>query len=676
MANAYDFDDAYEAEVSAERKLLVAKLVKEVNAAKKKWAPVFKKMRKCMKFAEGQHYKTVVVDDERLQVDVIQRHINSRTAALYMRNPTIVVKRKRRLDFALWDGKRESLEKLYMVAQQGVASPQDEALMQDIINGLGRKKMMDKFGATVQLLVTHSLDAQIPSFKTQAKQLVPRVLTCGVGYIRSGYQRELQKRPDTQAKLFDATDRIAVLTRLEKKTKDGRITAELEAAKIIRDALSAEENVVVREGVVYTFPKATAIIPDTKLKQLDNFLGCDWVVEEHMMTCDDIEEFSGVKVKPSNRMATEDGTRAKKANEDDADTVYPVWEMFHKKHGVVYWLCEGHDDFLKPPVAPDVFFEGFWNHEPIVFNRQETECNPFPRSDVELLMPMQKEINRTMEALRQHRIASRPVYVSRTGLLEKNDKKTLSQYDAHEIIELNIGQSEDVNKVITELKKTNIDQNVYALDPVFDAINRVAGTSEANLGGTSNATATESSISEASRISSLASNTDDMDDLLSRVAQNTSVIHMLETDEENVIRIVGPGAVWPQFPMSEILDELAIGIRGGSSGRPNRDREMAIMERATPLILQLPGVKPEPVIKRFLEILDDSLEIEEFYDPALPSMTAMNAQKQIGTGDPATDPNAQGPQGGGNAPAQIGSRPGPQAAFPTSAPPLDNIPTD
>src|SRR3546814_7077290 len=75
----------------------------------------------------------------------------------------------------------------------------------------------------------------------------------------------------------------------------------------------------------------------------------------------------------------------------------------------------------------------------------------------------------------------------------------------------------------------------------------MAGSKEANLGGAAGATATESSIAEGSRISSLESNTDDLDELLTTLARATGQLMLMELSVEKVIEIVGPGAAWPNL---------------------------------------------------------------------------------------------------------------------------------
>ena len=73
-----------------------------------------------------------------------------------------------------------------------------------------------------------------------------------------------------------------------------------------------------------------------------------------------------------------------------------------------------------------------------------------------------------------------------------------------------------------------IDPNLYNTGPALQDILRVVGTQEANLGGISGGTATESSIAEASRQSTLSSASDELDDMLSEVGGACSFDAMVQ----------------------------------------------------------------------------------------------------------------------------------------------------
>jgi hypothetical protein len=105
-----------------------------------------------------------------------------------------------------------------------------------------------------------------------------------------------------------------------------------------------------------------------------------------------------------------------------------------------------------------------------------------------------------------------------------------------------------------------------------------------------------------------------------------------------------------------VASELLLEIECGSSGRPNKAAEIANFERLAPTLIQIPGIDPTWLAKEAIRRMDDGLDITDAIKSALPSIVAMNSQKQMAGGGPGGDPNQQGAQGGNNAPG------GPEAA--------------
>jgi hypothetical protein len=95
-------------------------------------------------------------------------------------------------------------------------------------------------------------------------------------------------------------------------------------------------------------------------------------------------------------------------------------------------------------------------------------------------------------------------------------------------------------------------------------------------------------------------------------------------------------------------------VAAGSSGRPNKAAELANFERAMPYLSMLPGVNPEPLAKKGLDLLD--IDLEDAFVQGLPSIVAMNqmAGRNMAAGAGPNDPNQQGSEGANNAagPAQ------------------------
>ena len=88
------------------------------------------------------------------------------------------------------------------------------------------------------------------------------------------------------------------------------------------------------------------------------------------------------------------------------------------------------------------------------------------------------------------------------------------------------------------------------------------------------------------------------------------------------------------------------------------------MERMTPLLLQIPGIKPTWLAQKMVDVIDANIDLSDAYLDGIPSIQAMNGMIGPGTGDPATDPAAQGDQGGQNNPAGPQRPGGPQPGMP------------
>ena len=201
--------------------------------------------------------------------------------------------------------------------------------------------------------------------------------------------------------------------------------------------------------------------------------------------------------------------------------------------------------------------------------------------------------------------------------------------------------------------------NLYNTGPFFTDIQRASGTQEANLGGTSGDTATESSIAESSRQTSRTSDVDELDEMMSEMARAGGQILLQEMSEEQVKRICGNGAVWPQGDRQQIAREIYLEVVAGSSGRPNQAQQVQTAERVFPLLFQIPGLKIEKMGQHLLNILDDSIAYEDWVDTDAMSVLSTNGGQQAaanaGMGGEKNAPSVPGVQPGGpSGPGQQG----------------------
>jgi len=679
------------------RRLGVAALLKEIQLDKAYWEPDFAQMREDMNFARGWQWPDQAGwDDERYQANLVQRHVNQRVSALYAKNPTFIAERRKRMDYKIWDGSSQSLkaamattQQAQMMQQQAETVPgaaeamapqmpmlqeamqQASALMADVQQGTTKRKMYENVGRTLEIVWNYYVDEQAVPFKPQMKQMVRRAITCGVSYVKLGFQRLMEKRPEITWGIADAGERMKHLEALVADLADDKMdenSAEMEELRKTLETLQSEPEVIVREGPVFDYPQSWAIIPDRRCRQLKEFIGCDRVTQEYMLTPLEIKETFGVDITGCyNGYAPSKVDRTKLEAMgigcyNDGKPLACVFETYERKSGSVTMLVEGWPDYLRAPATPSPQLERFWPWFTLSFNDGEHHTKVFPVSDVRLLTPLQREYNRCREGLRRHRIANRPKTVAASGVLSEEDANTLKTHPDNAVIELQGMQpGQKVGELLQAYQGPVIDPNLYSTEQIFADLMRVVGDQQANLGGQdpTSTTATASSIAESSRLTSVQSNIDDLDDFLTDLGRAGGQVCLGEISRETAIKIAGDGAVWPVATKLEIAEEIFLKVEAGSSGRPNKAQEMQNLNMVMPYLLQMPGLDPAWLLRMVLNRMDDGLDVSDAIAEGIPSITALNqiSQPQVaGQLPPEGSPQQQGPEGADNAPT-----PGPGA---------------
>jgi hypothetical protein len=700
------------------RKQLVEQWSSKIKRAKKYWQPIYDRMKADQDFAAGYQWSKEEKDD-RYVANLTLRIIAQRVAFFYAKNPKFDVRRRARFLNTVWDGDQATLMALQQAAAQvsqqvamGVMDPmaaqQAQQASMPIIQDAARVKQeeeqLGKIGKTLELLFRANVEQATHDFKAMMKMTVRRASTTGVGYVKVGFERVMQKKPDIEQRIADISNRMSTLERISADIHDDQTDEngpEAEQLRLMLNDLKSQMQVVVREGLTFDYPMSTSIIPDPKLISLREFLGADWVAEEYILSPNDVKEIYEVDVGKSYNaykgvddavtvtsrqgfVVLQDKTSKTEVREGNDGRSCCVWEVYNRKDGLVYTLCDGYPDFLREPASPEVYTDRFWPWWPLTLNETDHEAMVFPPSDVKLIRDMQMDYNRGRQGIREHRRAARPKTVVAAGMVDQEDLEKLSNHPDNAIIELNgLQPGQKVEDLLQAFRGPPIDPNLYEVEQTFTDMMRVSGIQDANIGATGGSpSATQSNIAEASRATAMGSNIDDIDDLLSGIARTGSQILLQECSADTVKRIVGEGAMWPDMSRQQISDELWLQIEAGSTGRPNQAQEIANAERLFPLLLQIPGIKPEWLAKELIKRLDDKLDITNAFQSMLPSIIAMNGMASRlgagpeGPGGPMDMPGAgpaQGPAGAANAPqgAPPGAqRPGDQTGRPPPPNPM------
>jgi hypothetical protein len=666
-------------------------LVKEwqtrILEAREFWQPVFKRIREEQAFAAGNQWPDSEGSDwfkEKYVGDRIQQMLNRLQAARYAKNPKTQATTRERMSFEFWDESEESLagaRALLAAAQpildqaavalnlgkQPLAPPPPEIemaqkIVADYEQGMAEKALFAKVARTAALLVQQQWDTQTPEFIVQMKQLVTRVDTSRVGYIKVSYRRdEAPLDPMQSAKVVSLKARMTTLKSQLDKIAAGEIeadSAEAEETAILLEAVTKELSAAEKpefedEGPVDDFLTATSVIVDPACRCLKEFIGASWICHEMLMPLAEAEAEHGISLFDVGAVLYDDygpqtraDSRNQKAETAGACKKVCVWHVEDKKTGMCFVLIDGVKHFIKPPYVRLPKVKRYWSIVALTYHVTEVEVNDpkndvtcYGKSTVRRVMPMQVDINSQGEELRAHRIANRPGKVGVASKFGENDRaKLAAPRSSHDCIMLqDLQPGEKVADYLQPMPTTPLDPALYDTAQSDQAMLLAGGVQSSNMGNQNpGETATGQAIAEGSRISVDDSQTQDLDYCLGIVAQMHWEMSLQEMPLELVKKKVGRGAVFPDLAKDKFATDIFVEIEAGSSGKPNAALEAAKAEKLGPLIIQaMADPRLAFLVKIYARLLDSNIDIDEI-------MKAGSAGGQMG-GQPQPGQPGQAP---------------------------------
>lgn len=669
------------------RGLLVQELTTFCKETRQFWRPIFDRIKQEQKFAAGKQWPSnYICSTEYLEPyigDVVQQMINRKTATLYAKNPTPEANRRETMQFTVWDGSQQSYDGAKATvatamalkqqamqiaatgadvpppppeAEQQVASAQ--AIVKDYDDGMLRNALYDKIAETATKLLKREWDLQTPDLIVSMKQMVTRVLTSRVGYIKVLYRREDESPNTVEATVNTLADDLQAMQRAIMRMQEPDFdpkSAEAEKFKLLaqstQDASNPAVNLPQDEGVIYDFLGATSVLIDKNCKSLREFVGARRIAHEVLMTVDECERKYNINLNGSGcAYYTDNGESDPRAKDVKVkqDGYGPklrqkvcVWEIQDKDTGCVYTICDGVKDFIKEPEPNEPLLKRFWSIVPVVFNCQEVEVNEpeldatiYPRSDIRLGMSQQIDLNTAGEGLREHRTANRPYWIGIKAKFSSNAgendlMKMNSPRPAHTVLMVDsLNPGEKIGDSIMAGPMMPIDPKMYDPALSMQAFLQATGMQASDLGQQEpNEKATGQQIAAQQKATTDSSNIDDLDFALSTVAQMTWEMMIQEMPKSVVQKLIGPGAVWPDIPQERVktMNEIYLSIEAGSSGRPNQMQELENFKIIAPQLgefMQANGYDMLPLLKEGVRRLGDKLDIDDFLKKLPPAPQA------------------------------------------------------
>lgn len=487
--------------------------------------------------------------------------------------------------------------------------------------------LLKKFTRTAEILINQQIADM--GMKGVAKKMVRQTKTVFVGWCKVVYQSDLHKDPYIKSRINDAQDNMAEVDALIKDilkdttSPDDKEVKELELDQQLT-SMEAQGEVAIEKG--WTVDKVKVedlLLPFHLISDFDDYVSSPWIAERIRMPKAQAKALFGFVPKVSSMESKETGkTSAETKDERDLLTIFELW---NKATQQVYTFAEGGDRYLRQPYHPSVTGKRFYPYFGLSLDPLDDDF--WGTCSVELLRELQDEMNETRTKYAELRDKIVPFNLVRKGVFTETEMQRMSNPGVNENVEVAGTPGVPLNVDFAPGPNAVVDPRLNDTSHINQDWERLMQTGDAMAGFVAKAkTATEANQIREGIAERSSGDMDAIEDLIAEIAQYMLEIDLQQMSKEEVVRVCGTTAVWPQMDLESIFNQVNIQIRGGSSGKPNKGAEQEnaarFGEQQQKLISKIAELRAsghndlaEALIKINREILrrfDEKLDPEEF----------------------------------------------------------------
>ncbi len=524
------------------------------------------------------------------------------------------------------------------MVQQAIVQQQAQAEHARIMERF-RKRQRDAkhFAETLEIVVSQLWrDARL---KTRARKSVRSALTTGCGWLKASWQERTAPSAETLQTINDLQDNLKRLRALQVDAKEASgDELETKAVDIERQiaALQAEVETVIARGFVIDFVRSDdmQVAPGV---DLSDFQDSPWMAHRIPMLVDEAKAAFGLDDEAL-RSATRFYARkpemiqrdspmlSENITQTDADAFVSsssingetgrgveyvmCWEIWDRDSNAVLTTLEGCKRWVKPPWAPCAttrFYPFF------LFAMNDVDGQRHPQSLVSRSAKLVDEYNRIGTAEAEHRRRIKPKTAFNAGGLDPEEARKLEGATTQEMVPIRpTNPMQPIGELLMPVAYAPLDAALYSRDRIIGELERIWGIQEALAGAVETAkTATEAEIQQTGFNARSTSRRDLIEEELSDLARYTAEVAWHYMQSEDVIRIAGPDAFWPQYVGPESLKQfVSVEIRAGTTGKPNTKAEreswsmlLPMLQQGITTIAQLRSTPPADVADCFERLL-------------------------------------------------------------------------
>ncbi len=501
-----------------------------------------------------------------------------------------------------------------------------------------------KFSMTAEIMVQRILVKDC-KLKTKAKKMLRSAYATSIGWWKLTWQEKTQTDPIVVARLRDTQDNIDRIQQLRESIVEPELRADqdLQLAQL-REALAGlevQQEIVISRGLVLDFLKAEdLIVLDPSVASVTDYCDASALAQRIWMTRERYKATFGYAPEKATRYSAMDVANATQNRSipspaiisspndstNDDGSLYCVYEIWDQDANRVHYVCAGEEGVCRPSQSPDwtgkrwyPFFGGAFN---------EIDGSFYPLSDIELTERLVREYNDTRDDFARDREDALPFNVVRKGgNLKPDDVTKLVNRKGGQTIVVEGIPGKPISDDFMPVKQVQLDPAVYDTAPVRADIEQTLGGGDAARGTVLKAkTATEAEIVSQGLRGRSAERQDIMEDVLNEAGPYALEVMLRKMTIDEVKAIAGQDASWPQLSIEQIFNLVAIEVRGGSTGKPDRLQEqdrwtklLPVIKEAVTTVADLREKGNEPLAQSVIELtretlrrFDERLDIDEF----------------------------------------------------------------
>jgi hypothetical protein len=405
------------------------------------------------------------------------------------------------------------------------------------------------------------------------------------------------------------------------------------------ESLAQRVEVVVRKGMVFDFCEAQDVQTSLDVRNLADYLESDWIGNQMFapksqlpemlprLTAADVKKATPYYQRVNRVTMSGEEWNAKDAYEfvtdrpssegEQPDPVEfaRVIEIWDRRDNHIKTLVSGLDFWAKEPFQPAYATSRFYPYFLLGFYWVDGERHP--QSLPYRLRKLQDEYSALRSNARLTRQRSIPgVFFNQEAIAPEYLKK-ISLSTPQELIGIKlVNPAMSMRDVFVEKPIAHIDPLMFETRPAVTDMEKISGVQEAlQTSVTRSKTATQAEIENEGFAARTGADRDEIESVLQELAQYTAELAVQCLSIEDVQRMAGAGAFWPEgLPIDDLLTLVEVDIVAASTGKPDMNRAREAWATVMPLIQstmlqvqQARAMGDEGLAQALMELLRETL---------------------------------------------------------------------